>query len=93
MNSRVKEIAENSFDETLQGTDKLVVVEFYLPTCPHCQAVAPIYEKIARELGDAAAFTRINAQNNQRVSMEEGITVTPTFKCMTAVKYDVDGYA
>ena len=80
MSGTVKDINERTFLETIKASDKLVVVEFYLTTCPNCIAIAPVYEALSKELQDKAVFTKINAQENMGVSSQYGIMATPTFK-------------
>jgi thioredoxin 1 len=80
MAGSIIELNEDSFEELLRMTDKLIVVEFYLNACPHCQAVAPIYEEISRELGEDAIFTRVDAERNINLAAQYGVIGTPTFK-------------
>lgn len=80
MNPGIKELNEDTFDETLQETEKLVIVEFYNTTCPNCQAIAPVYEELSQELKQEAVFTRVNAMQNTRIASRYGILSVPTFK-------------
>ena len=76
----VMELDQQNFAETIRNKDKLVVVEFYLPECPHYQKMAPIYEDLSREMADEAVFTRIHARDNWDLASQYGIQGTPTFK-------------
>ncbi len=80
MKEGVREIDEMEFERLTKESSKLVVVEFYLTTCPHCVEIAPVYEEISQELRDEAIFTKIDAQANMRLSSRFGIIGTPTFK-------------
>ncbi len=80
MEEGVQEIDEMKFDRLVKESGRLVVVEFYLTTCPHCAEIAPIYEEISKEMRDQAIFTKIDAQANIRLSSRFGIVGTPTFK-------------
>lgn len=40
-----------------------MVVEFYRPSCSHCQNMAPIYEAVAKQCTNGTNFYRINADN------------------------------
>ncbi len=77
--SKVKELGSSSFSEFVD-TDELAVVEFYLPECPHCQQVAPIYDEVSEEMGDKARFAKVNLRNNKGLGAKFGISGTPTFK-------------
>lgn len=89
----VIELDRESFVSTIQDKDKLVVVEFYLPECPHCQRMAPIYEDVSRELADRAVFARIHAGRNLDLATQYGVRGTPTFKffCRDRVLGEVVG--
>ena len=80
MNEPVREIYEHEFDELLANTDKLVVVEFYTTTCPSCAALEPIYNEVARSLGEDAIFTKVDVNKNMQLALRFGIMGTPTIK-------------
>ena len=40
---KVIELDDNSFDDTVNKSDKLIIVEFYTTTCPNFRAIAPVY--------------------------------------------------
>ncbi|KYK30932.1 MAG: hypothetical protein AYK23_04295 [Candidatus Proteinoplasmatales archaeon SG8-5] len=80
MNEPVKEIYEHEFDELLAGTDKLVVVEFYMTTCPGCAALEPIYKEVAESMGEDAIFTKVDVKRNMQLALRFGIMSTPTIK-------------
>ena len=65
------------FDSTLASADKLVVVEFYLSSCPHCRAVAPIYEAVAEQMGDEALFFKVDAADQRTLTARFGVAGTP----------------
>lgn len=80
MENRVKDLNEKLFNETLNSTEKLVIVEFYTSTCPNCQAIAPTYIKLSNELKNTAVFTKVNAELNSNLAIQFGIMGVPTFK-------------
>lgn len=80
MSEPVKEIYEHEFDELLAGTDKLVVVEFYMTTCPSCAALEPIYREVAESLAKDAVFTKVDVKKNMQLALRFGIMGTPTIK-------------
>ena len=80
MEDNVRELDDRSFDETLKNTDKLVIVEFYNTTCPNCQAIAPVYAELSKELEKEAVFTRVNVERNISIATRYGIMGVPTFK-------------
>ncbi len=76
----VIDIDESTFDELVNSTEKLVVVEFYLTDCPVCAQIAPIFELLSDELKQDATFARVEAQSNLQLSSRFGVIGTPTFK-------------
>jgi thioredoxin 1 len=80
MSESVKELYEHEFDELLASTDKLVVVEFYMNTCPGCAALEPIYSEVAESMGGDAIFTKVDVNKNMGLALRFGIMSTPTIK-------------
>jgi thioredoxin 1 len=80
MSEQVRELYEHEFDELLANTDKLVVVEFYMTTCPGCVALEPIYKEVAENLGEEAVFTKVDVNKNMGLALRFGIMSTPTIK-------------
>jgi thiol-disulfide isomerase/thioredoxin len=71
------ELDDSAFRSTV-GHGRPVLVEFYLPTCPHCQRLAPAYEQAASSLaGSNVVVARINGQTSS-VSDAEGVNGFPT---------------
>lgn len=80
MSGSVKELDHLSFQQLMNTTDKLVIVEFYLDDCPVCQAMEPVYQALSQELAEEAIFGKIDAQTNIDLALQYGVVGTPTFK-------------
>ncbi len=80
MEDNIKELNDKSFNETLKNTDMLIIVEFYNTTCPNCQAIAPVYSELSKELQKEAIFTRLNVEQNMAIAARFGVMGVPTFK-------------
>lgn len=66
------------FDQILKSSSKPVVLKGSATWCGPCQTMKPIYEKIARELGDTFTFVELDVDhfdNGQAL----GIEYLPTF--------------
>ena len=70
-------ISQEQFREMIQG-DKPVLVDFWAPWCGYCRRIAPVYEKIAEEYGDRLAAVKLNIDEAEQVTDEEGVEVIPT---------------
>ena len=70
-------INQEQFREMIQG-DKPVLVDFWAPWCGYCRRIAPVYEKIAEEYGDRLAVVKLNIDEAEQVTGEEGVEVIPT---------------
>lgn len=50
---QVRLLDASNFDEMLNSTDEVWVVNFYSPWCPHCRNFAPAWEKVAAFYADS----------------------------------------
>lgn len=79
-NEPVTVVVGESFKEIVLNSDKSVLIEFYAPWCGHCKSLAPIYEKLAKEVAPVSGLVvaKIDATANE----VEGIAVKgyPTIK-------------
>lgn len=80
MEEHVKEIDEESFEDLLASTGKIIVLEFYSTTCPVCLTMEPIFSEIAMELHEEAIFARVNVENNMTLAAFYEVMGVPTFK-------------
>ena len=68
---------EKMFHEMIQG-DKPVLVDFWAPWCGYCRRIAPAYDKIAQQMGDAMVVAKLNIDEVPLVAHREAIEVIPT---------------
>jgi thioredoxin-like negative regulator of GroEL len=80
MSDNIVELNDDSFDDTVNESDKLIIVEFYTTTCPNCAAIAPVYATMSQELEKEAVFAKINVEVNTKIATRFGIMGVPTFK-------------
>lgn len=74
----VKELTDGSFDSFLAENAR-AVVEVYLDTCPHCQRMAPIYERVAESSSGKVAFARIEGRAQPKTARRYEVSSAPTF--------------
>ncbi len=75
---KVAEIKDSDFQKLVIKAPKTVVVEFYSPTCPHCQKTAPEYEKAASSLAGKVVCYKINVDKSELYD-DYNLTSVPTF--------------
>lgn len=73
-----KEVTDSTWEFELNGTDKLVVLDFYATWCGPCKRMHPILEQLAQEYGSAVKFLQMDVDQNQ-LDDELGIDSMPTF--------------
>ena len=52
------------FDKHVARDDMPVIVDFWAPWCAPCRAMAPVFERAARELEPRARFVKVNVDDN-----------------------------
>ena len=83
MPEEIVEISVLNWREEILESEKLVLVEFWSPQCPHCRMIQPVYNELAREYTDKLKFTKLNiteSQSIQELAIKYGVMGTPTFK-------------
>jgi len=67
-----------TFDRHLERTNAPVIVDFWAPWCGPCRALAPIFERAAKELEPRARFAKVNVDEEPSISARYGIRGIPT---------------
>lgn len=78
----VLELDAEDFQSAIQ-MHPFVLVEFYAPWCPHCQAFAPIYLKIAEEMAwrnPNIKLAKVDATKERQLAAAHDIRKFPTLK-------------
>ena len=65
------------FREMIRG-DKPVLVDYWAPWCGYCRRIAPAYDKIAQQMGDAMIVAKMNIDEEPLIAHQEQIEVIPT---------------
>ena len=74
---RVHSVDSTNFQSML-GTHRFLVVDFWAEWCGPCRRVGPVIEELARELGDRVTFTKCNTDENPKIASGFGINAIPT---------------
>ena len=78
MANGIVNLSTATFDETVNGADTPVVVDFWAEWCGPCKMIAPVLEELAGELGDQVTIAKLNVDDNPEVAMRFNVMSIPT---------------
>ncbi|MEJ2503457.1 MAG: thioredoxin [Gemmatimonadota bacterium] len=78
MADKVMELQDTSFSSEVEGSEGVVVVDFWAPWCAPCRMVAPIIEDLADEYDGTVRFVKVNVDESPGVASRYGIRSIPT---------------
>lgn len=79
-NGNVVELTPSNFDKMVIRSNKIWIVEFFVPWCGHCQNLVPEYVKAANALKGIVSVAAVNADEYNELSVRYGIKGFPTIK-------------
>jgi thioredoxin-like negative regulator of GroEL len=68
-----------NFDTLVVASERTCLVEFQLPTCPYCQAMAPIVERLARDYAGRALVGTVDVSAESALAGAWKVGRVPTF--------------
>lgn len=71
-------LTDQNFEQEVLKSKKIVLVDFWSPTCPPCLMLAPIIEEIAKEFESKAKVGKLNVFENSKTSDKYQIISIPT---------------
>jgi len=78
MNDKILHINAADFQSVVLESPIPVIVDFYSDECPPCEALAPIFEKMADKYGEHIKFVKIFRQDNREFAKSIEVTGSPT---------------
>ena len=81
-NDSEMEITNEEFNEIINNSHKLVVVDFFAEWCMPCLMLAPIIEDLAEEMKEVK-FVKINIDDNSELARKYDISSIP---CLVVFK-------
>lgn len=78
MSINIISLTEADFEQTLAGTTKPVLVDFWADWCVPCKMFAPVLDEIAQEFADKVIVAKLNVDQNPSISPKFGIRGIPT---------------
>ena len=66
-----------TFDETINASDKPVLIDFWADWCNPCKMIAPILEELAKEQ-TAVTIAKLDVDANPEIAMRFNVMSIPT---------------
>lgn len=74
-----KIVDKNNFEKQVQQSNLPVVIDVFAEWCGPCQQMAPIFEELEKEHGDAYKFVKLNVDQSRELAIQFGVSSIPTF--------------
>jgi thioredoxin 1 len=71
-------LTDAAFDETVNGSDKPVLVDFWAEWCGPCKMIAPVLEEIAKEQDGKIVIGKLNVDDNPNTARRFEVMSIPT---------------
>ena len=65
------ELTTEEFNERINNSDRLVVVDFFSDCCMSCLMISPMIEELAEKM-ERVKFVKIDLDNNQEIANKYG---------------------
>ena len=76
--STILTLSDGAFDETINGSDTPVLVDFWAEWCGPCKMIAPVLEDIAKEHAGKIQIAKLNVDDNPNVARRYDVMSIPT---------------
>ena len=71
-------LTSSTFDETVNASDKPILVDFWAEWCGPCKMIAPILSEIAAEQKDNLVIAKLNVDDHGDIAQRFGVMSIPT---------------
>lgn len=87
----VEVLTNENFDKTVTNSNDLWFIKFYAPWCHHCQALAPNWQNLARQMRGHLNIGEVDCDVHKKVCKQAGVKGYPTmilFRGSERIEYD-----
>jgi thioredoxin 1 len=78
MANGIVNLSTATFDETVNGAEGAILVDFWAEWCGPCKMITPVLEELAGELVDQVTIAKLNVDDNPEVAMRFNVMSIPT---------------
>jgi thioredoxin 1 len=71
-------VTDLAFEKTVLQSTLPVIVDFWAPWCNPCKMIAPVLEKLAKELAGKVLIAKVNTDDNPEWAMKFNVQGIPT---------------
>jgi thioredoxin 1 len=71
-------LTSSTFDETVNSSDKPILIDFWAEWCGPCKMIAPILSEIAVEQKDNLVIAKLNVDDHGDIAQRFGVMSIPT---------------
>ena len=75
----IEKVTNQNFKDTIENTDKLVILDFFASWCNPCSKFAPILESVNKQLENEIVIGKVNVDEETKLATKYGIMSIPTF--------------
>ncbi len=80
LSAEVIEANEALFNKYVANSELPVVVDFWAAWCGPCQAMAPVFSELAKEMKGKCVFLKVDTESEQQLSTRFAIRSIPSLK-------------